>query len=175
MFSNRLAKGERYEVALEAWLRCLNYRICATAHDNWKCAVTAPHYALVQHATYAFPDLLVQRPDGAYRWVECKYKKRAVQDIQTGIWLTGFQTAHERVYKAVQHRTSVTVCVVFLHERENAVIVATLDELQEALVKRVDHEHMGEMTFFNYNALRKWCSAEEIWGNHERDTRARQG
>jgi hypothetical protein len=161
-FARKLARAKVEEQKCAAYLKALGYRVLPTTEFS---ASGAPKLeAENENESIVMPDLQAFR-DGAGAWFECKWKHKADESRRhAGRLVTGVGLRHYDHYCRIERETRTPVVIVFIHETEQEVRCATLNQLEQAF----SHDYHGDkmdrsgMRFWVYERVPLWMPLAEL-------------
>lgn len=128
-FDEQLARGREVERAVARWFMRRGARILPVYDYSGLADAKAPKLeAFAASDSLVTPDLLVAR-SGRLQWVEVKLKERADFTHITQVEETGIGARLWDQYQQVQRHSGALVWLSFVHIRENAITLNSIDEL----------------------------------------------
>lgn len=162
-FQKQLAIGQEYEAAVANWLRRERDFLVFPVCDGPKAGEFRGPAMTRGSEILTLPDLLAAK-NGVTTWFEVKEKERAVLHRISGNVVTGLPLRVWIDYCAIKKETGSRVFVIFVHQQENEVRTAEIDNLKHITNQEYDGGKMssGGMIFFKYHRLHRLMTVTEL-------------
>lgn len=162
-FQKQLAIGQEYENAVANWLRRERDFFVYPACGGPKAGDFRGPAMVRGSSVLTLPDLLAAK-NNEMTWFEVKEKERADLHRNSGNIVTGLALRHWLDYCAIKKETGSRVFIIFVHQQENEVRTAEIDNLKVLINHQYSGGKMdnGGMIFFKFHRLHYLMTVTEL-------------
>jgi hypothetical protein len=159
-FAEKLERSRIYEVAFASWLQSRGWYTLAAYDYSGKADDKAPRL-MCGNTGLVTPDIFAVQLDKR-AWFEVKLKSNADLYRKTNTLVTGLPLRHWQHYHDVKALTDMPVWIVFIHEAEETVVTAEIDDIATSHTYTGSSMDRGGTIFFIFEKLRPVTTLHDL-------------
>ncbi|MFC1835352.1 hypothetical protein ACFL2Q_11555 [Thermodesulfobacteriota bacterium] len=166
-FQQQLEFGREVEKRVARWFMLRSFHVLPVYDYTELQENKAPKLtAYITSDSLVSPDLQLAKA-GCPLWLEVKYKQRADWTRLTRRYETGISLRLWDDYCQVEEITGIPVAIVFVHEKEDRAVIATMSQLKLLKPRTYTGYKMAAygMIFFPFDQLNVLSSATDVIGD----------